>query len=143
MNSFLASLAPLAQPVGRALMALIFIMAGFSKIGGYAGTAQFMDAMGVPGMLLPLVILLELGGGIMLLIGWQARLAAFLLGGFSVIAGVIFHLVPSFGLEGMAAQTEMIMFMKNLAIAGGLGFVVAHGAGALSVDGRGAAAQTA
>lgn len=134
MNSFLSSLAPVAQPVSRALMALIFIMAGFSKIGAYAGTAQFMEAMGVPGALLPLVILLEAGGGIMLLIGWQARLVAFLLAGFSVIAAVLFHLIPSFALDGMAAQNEIITVMRNLAIAGGLGFVVAHGPGALSVD---------
>ena len=136
MDTLLKPLNPLARPIGRVLISLIFIMAGISKISGYAGTAAFMNSMGVPGVLLPLVIVLELGGGIMLLIGYQARLVAFLLGGFSVIAGILFHLIPSFGLEGMAQQGEMISFMKNLAIAGGLGFVFVHGAGNLSVDNR-------
>ncbi len=125
-----------AAPVGRFLLAFIFIMAGAQKITGYAGTAAYMEMMGVPGALLPLVILTELGGGIALLIGWQTRLVAFLLAGFNILSGVIFHLVPSFGLEGMAAQGEMISFMKNVAIAGGMMMVVALGAGAFALDNR-------
>ncbi|MBO6827149.1 MAG: DoxX family protein, partial [Sneathiella sp.] len=62
--------------VGRILLAALFIPAGYSKIGGYEGTQGYMEAMGVPGSLLPLVILAELGGGIALLLGFQARLAA-------------------------------------------------------------------
>ncbi len=72
-------------------------------------------------------------GGIALLAGWQARTAAFLLAGFSLGSGVLFHLVPSFGMEGMEAQGQMISFMKNVTIAGGMLMVVAFGPGAVSV----------
>jgi putative oxidoreductase len=92
--------------------------------------------MGVPGSLLPIVIAVEVLGGAALLVGFQARLAAFLLAGFTVIAGTLFHLVPSFGMDGMAAQREVIHFMKNLSIAGGLAMVVIFGAGAWSADSR-------
>ena len=125
-----------AAPIARVLLSLIFITAGFSKITGYAGTAAYMDMMGVPGSLLPLVILTELGGGIALLIGWQAGVVAFLLAGFSVLSGLIFHFIPGLAMEGMEAQNQQIMFMKNLAIAGGLLMVTAMGAGPLSVDNR-------
>ena len=107
---------------GRVLMSAIFIMAGYNKITGYAGTAGYMESMGVPGALLPLVILLELGGGLALLLGCQARVAAFLLAGFTLIAGFIFH-------SNFADQMQSIMFMKNLAMAGGLLFVTAFGPG--------------
>ncbi|MEL7465059.1 MAG: DoxX family protein [Pseudomonadota bacterium] len=126
-----------AAPSGRFLLSLIFITAGFQKITGYAGTAGYMESLGVPGVLLPLVILLELGGGLMLLAGYQARIVAFLLGGFSVISGVLFHLIPAQGMEGFEQQLQMIMFMKNLAIAGGMGMIVHHGAGAFALDNRG------
>ena len=132
MNDNLANIAPAA----RALLALIFIMAGLQKISGYAGTQGYMEMMGVPGSLLPIVIAVEILGGIALLVGFQAKIAAFLLAGFTVIAGTIFHLVPSFGMEGMAAQGEVIHFMKNLSITGGLAMVVIFGAGAWSADNR-------
>lgn len=115
--------------VARVLLAHIFIMAGISKITGYAGTQGYMDAMGVPGMLLPLVIILELGGGLAILIGWQTRWTAYALGGFTVVAAVIFH-------SNFADQTHMIMFMKNLALTGGLLLLAEHGAGAFSLDNR-------
>jgi putative oxidoreductase len=132
MNNNLANVAPAAP----ALLALIFIMAGLQKISGYAGTQGYMEMMGVPGSLLPIVIAVEVLGGVALLVGFQARLAAFLLAGFTVVAGTIFHLVPSFGMDGMAAQGEVIHFMKNLSITGGLAMVVIFGAGAWSADSR-------
>lgn len=122
-----------AAPAGRVLLSFMFIMAGLQKIPGYTGTQQFMEMMGVPGALLPLVILLEVGGGLALLLGWQARIAAFLLAGFSIVAGVLFHLIPSMGMEAMQAQGEMIMFMKNVTIAGGMLMVVAFGPGAYAL----------
>lgn len=112
--------------LSRALMALIFIGAGYGKLTGYAGTQSYMEAMHVPGAFLPLVIALELGGGIALLLGWQTRLVAGLLAGFSVIAGFIFH--------GGADQMNQIMLMKNLAIAGGLLAFVRTGAGTPALD---------
>jgi len=113
----------------RLMMSVIFIGAGFSKLGeGYAGTQGYMDAMGVPGALLPLVIALELGGGLALLLGFQTRLVAFLLAGFSIISGLIFH--------SGAEQVEQIMMMKNFAMAGGLLAFTVFGAGRLSLDGE-------
>ncbi|KZE29610.1 DoxX family protein [Crenobacter luteus] len=118
----------LVDLLARALMALIFIVAGVGKLGaGYAGTQGYMEAMGVPGFLLPLVILTELGGGLALLAGFQARIAAFLLAGFSLASALIFH-------TNFAEQVQSIMFMKNLAMAGGLLMVTLHGAGAFSLD---------
>lgn len=114
--------------VGRLLLSIIFITAGFSKIGGYEGTAGYMESMGVPGVLLPLVILAELGGGIALLIGFLTRPVAVALAGFCVISGVIFH--------GGADQMQQIMLMKNITIAGGLLVLAAHGAGAFSFDAK-------
>ena len=113
----------------RLMIALIFIVAGFGKLGaGYAGTQGYMEAMGVSGALLPLVIALELGGGIALLLGFQTRLIAFLLAGFCVISGLIFH--------SGADQMQQIMLMKNIAIAGGLLAFTVFGGGRLSLDGE-------
>lgn len=113
--------------IGRILLAVMFILAGWSKIGGYAGTQGYMAKMGVPGALLPLVILTELGGGLAILAGFQTRLVAILLGGFTVLAGLLFHYQP-------ADQMQMILFMKNLAIAGGFAALFAAGPGRFSID---------
>ncbi|NNK31490.1 MAG: DoxX family protein [Xanthomonadales bacterium] len=123
----------LAAPVGRILISLIFIVSGFGKIAGYAGTQAFMESVGVPGQLLPLVIALEIVGGLAVALGWHARLAAFLLAGFSLLSGLIFH--ADFG-----DQMQMIMFWKNLGLAGGFLMIVLHGAGPWSIDNRRAAA---
>ena len=122
----------LAAPAGRVLISLIFVIAGVNKIGGYAGTQQYMESMGVPGVLLPLVIAFEIGAGLAVILGWQTRVAAFLLAGFSVLSAVIFH--ADFG-----NQIQFIMFTKNIAIAGGFLFLVAHGPGAYALDNRKAA----
>lgn len=119
----------IAYFIGRLLAAHIFLLAGLQKIGSYSGTQSYMESMGVPGMLLPLVILLEVGGGLALVLGWQTRWAAAALAGFCVLTAVIFH-------TNFAEQMQMIMFMKNLAIAGGLLFIAAHGAGAIGLDVR-------
>lgn len=117
------------QLTGRLLMSAIFIMAGFNKLTGYAGTQGYMESMGVPGALLPLVILLEIGGGLAVLVGWQTRIAAFLLAGFSVLSALLFH--ADFG-----DQTQAILFMKNLAMAVGLLFLVAGGRHDWSLDAK-------
>ncbi|MDH5601757.1 MAG: DoxX family protein [Gammaproteobacteria bacterium] len=113
----------------RLLLAHIFVMAGFNKIIGYAGTQAYMESMGVTGMLLPLVILVELGAGLALVVGWQTRWAALGLAGFTVLAALIFH-------NNLSEQMQMIMFMKNMAITGGLLLIAEHGAGAFSLDNR-------
>ena len=111
---------------GRILLAHIFLLAGINKISGYAGTQAYMDAMGVPGMLLPLVILLEIGGGLALIVGWQTKWASYALAGFTIVAALIFH-------RNFGDQMQMIMFMKNLSIAGGLLILAVNGAGAFSL----------
>jgi putative oxidoreductase len=112
---------------GRILISVIFIMAGWGKIGGYAGTAAYMESMGVPGALLPLVIATELGGGILVVLGLWTRLAALGLAGFSVLAGLLFHFKPD-------DQMQMMILMKNVAMGGGFLVIAAHGARALSLD---------
>ncbi len=110
--------------IARVLMAYIFLVAGWGKITAYSATVGYMESMGVPGALLPLTILVEFGGGLALLFGFQARFAAFGLGLFSVITAFIFH-------DG---TQDSINFMKNFAMAGGLFFLMLHGAGKMSLD---------
>ncbi len=118
------------QLTGRVLISAIFIMAGLNKLGaGYAGTQGYMESMGVPGALLPLVILLELGGGLAIVLGWQTRIAASLLAGFSIISALVFH-------ADFADQMQSILFMKNLAMAGGFLFLVADDTHIWSIDAR-------
>lgn len=123
------SLQNLAAPLGRILLALIFVLAGINKITGYTGTQGYMESMGVPGVLLPLVIVVELVGGLALMLGWQARLTAFLLAGFTVLATLIFH-------SNLGDQTQFLFFLKNLSITGGLLMVFSFGAGPFSIDNR-------
>ncbi|MDD3765327.1 MAG: DoxX family protein [Nevskiales bacterium] len=126
MNTLFNTLKPWTDLAGRILIAAIFITAGWSKIGGYAGTQGYMESVGVPGALLPLVILLELGGGLAIVAGLLTRVTALALAGFSIVSAVLFH--------GGADQMQQIMFMKNIAMAGGFLFLVANGAGRISVD---------
>ncbi len=118
-----------AAPAGRILISLIFVMSGFSKIGGYAGTQGYMESVGVPGSLLPLVIAVEILAAIAVIVGWQTRLAALALAGFCVLSAIFFH-------TDFANQMQMAMFMKNFAIAGGFLILVAHGPGAYALDNR-------
>ncbi len=119
----------LADFAGRVLISAIFLTSGLGKIAGYAGTQGYMEAMGVPGALLPLVIALEVGGAIAIIAGYRTRLAAFLLAGFSVLSALIFH-------RALGDQVQYVMFMKNIAIAGGFLLLVARGPGEWSLDAR-------
>lgn len=113
--------------LGRVGLSLLFIISGWGKISGYAGTQQYMEAMGVPGALLPLVILLELGGGLAIAAGLFSRWVALALAGFSVATAMVFH--ANFG-DAMQA----INFWKNVGMAGGFLLLAAQGAGAFSLD---------
>ena len=119
----------ISQFVARLFLAQIFLLSGIFKISGYEGTQGYMDAMGVPGMLLPLVILLEVGGGLAIIAGWQTRIISIALAVFTVVAAVIFH-------SNFSDQMQTIMFMKNVAIAGGFILLAVHGAGGYSLDSR-------
>ena len=126
MNKLFESIEPYAGLIGRVLIAVLFVLSGWSKIGGYAGTQGYMQSAGVPGGLLPLVIVLELGGGLAIIAGFYTRVVALLLAGFTVLTALLFH-------TG-ADQIQQIMFMKNLGLTGGFLFLFANGAGRLSVD---------
>lgn len=110
--------------IARVLMAYIFIAAGWGKLTAYSATVGYMESMGVSSAMLPLTILVELGGGLALLFGFQARFAALGLGIFSLITAFLFH----------GGVEDGINFMKNFAMAGGLFFLMLHGAGKFSVD---------
>ena len=115
--------------LARVMLALMFVAAGWSKLGGYAGTQAYMESAGVPGALLPLVILLELGGGVAIILGLLTRTLSLAMAAFTVVAALKFH--TNFG-----DQMQMLMFMKNISIAGGFLALAAAGAGAFSVDAR-------
>jgi putative oxidoreductase len=121
------TLQTLSAPLGRLFLALIFIIMGLSKIGSYAATQSWMESAGVPGALLPAVIALEVFGGMAILLGWQTRIVAVLLAGFSLLTAVVFH-------ADFADQNQFIAFLKNVALAGGFLMLVAQGAGSFSLD---------
>ena len=130
---------PLAL-IGRILLAIVFIPAGFGKIAGFAGTVGYATAMGLPlpqvGVALALVI--ELFGGLALLIGFRTRYAALALAVFTLVASYFFHAFWAVPAEQQMVQ--QLMFFKNIAITGGLLAFAAFGPGAFSIDGRRAAA---
>ncbi|MGC9195441.1 MAG: DoxX family protein [Syntrophobacteraceae bacterium] len=112
----------------RIFLAQLFLIAGYGKLGaGYAATSAYMAAYKTPTMLLPLVIALELGGGIALVLGFQTRFLSALLAGFCLVAALIFH-------HDFANAIQSLMFMKDVAICGGLLLLTANGAGAYSLD---------
>jgi putative oxidoreductase len=119
----------ISEVAGRGLLALLFLLSGVGKIGAYAGTAAYMSSVGVPGILLPIVIVTEVVGALAIMLGWKTRIVAFLLAGFSLLSALIFH-------NNFGDQMQMINFLKNVSIAGGFLLLVANGAGPLSIDRR-------
>jgi len=113
--------------LGRILISIIFLIAGINKIFNYSGTENYMHAMGVPSTLLPLVIALEIFGAIAIIVGFKTKVFAFLLAGFSIISAVLFHM-------NFSDQMQSVLFMKNMAIAGGFLFLLVNGAGMYSLD---------
>jgi putative oxidoreductase len=107
---------------GRILLAALFLFAGVSKIAAYGATGGYMASMGVPAALLPIVIATEVLGSLAIIAGWHTRIAAFLLAGF-------FH-------HDFANQTQLILFLSDVAVAGGLLALASHGAGRWSLDHR-------
>ncbi len=125
MNSF----SPLVMLIGRILISVIFIMSGIDKISNLEMNQGYMASMGVAPVLIFPAIAVELLGGIAVVVGFYTRIAAFLLAGFTLLSGLLFHFIPS-------DPMQMISFMKNVAITGGFLFLIAHGAGAWSVDAK-------
>lgn len=123
------TIANIAEFTGRGFLAVLFLLSGLGKIGAYEASAGYMAAVGVPGVLLPVVIATEVLGALAIILGWQTRVTALLLAGYSLLTALIFH-------TNFANQIEMIMFLKNVSIAGGFLLLVANGAGPLSLDRR-------
>jgi putative oxidoreductase len=122
---------------GRLLIGLPFAMSGLGKLGAYGATTQMIAAVGlpVPPLAFAVAVAVELGGGLLLIAGWQTRLVASALAIFAVATALSFH-------SNFADQNQMIHFLKNVMLAGGLLQIVAFGAGALSLDNRNRAPST-
>lgn len=122
--------------IGRALIALLFIPAGFSKIGGFAGTAGYIASKGVPfpELCAAIAIGAELGLGLLILIGFQARWAALGLAIFTFVITFIFH--PFWAVEAAQKMMQQQAFFKNIAVTGGLLLITAFGAGGFSLDAK-------
>jgi putative oxidoreductase len=120
-----------APVIGRILLATIFVFSGFGKLLAPAATIGYIQSTGLPMASLGLVaaIIVELGGGLLLALGYKTRLVAVVLAVFSVVTGLIFH-------SALGDQNQLIHFLKNLAMAGGLLQVAAFGAGAYSLDAK-------
>lgn len=117
--------------VGRLMIGLPFAMSGLSKLGALGATTAMIGAVGlpVPPLAYAVAVAVELGGGLLLIAGYQARTVATALALFSIAAAVSFH-------SNFADQNQMIHFLKNVMMAGGLLQIAAFGAGALSIDNR-------
>lgn len=112
--------------LGRLFLVLLFVVSGVGKLGAYAGTAGYMASHGVPGFLLPPVILLEIGGGLLVLLGWFTRSMSLLLAAFTIAALLLFHLP-------VTADSQIVV-LAELGGAGGFLVLAAHGPGAWSLD---------
>lgn len=121
--------------ISRILLAVLFIPAGIQKFGAIEGTAGYISAMGLPAgtALAWLAAIFEVVAGIAILVGFQTRIASYLLAAFCLFTGYVFHYSAA---AGDASGMQMIMFMKNVAVAGGFLALAAAGAGAYSVDAK-------
>ena len=126
---------PLAL-VGRLLLALLFLPAGISKIGGFAGTASYIASKGLPFATLAaaIAIVVEIAGGLALIAGFGTRWAALVLAGFTLVATFLFH--NFWGMPADQVMVQQLMFFKNIAVVGGLLVLAAYGAGAWSLDAK-------
>ncbi len=117
--------------VGRVLLAAVFVLSGVGKIAAPEATLGYINAVGLPLPQLAFLgaVAVELGGGLLLLVGYQTRIAAIALAVFSIVTAVVFH-------SAIGDQNQFAHLLKNLAIAGGLLQVAAFGAGSLSLDAR-------
>lgn len=117
--------------VGRVLLSLIFIISGFGKVADPSGTIGYISSVGAPfpEVGYAIAVLVEVVLGLALLVGFKARFAAAIIALFTMATAVMFH-------TDFSNQIQMIMFLKNFTIVGGLLLIVAHGAGGFSIDQR-------
>ena len=116
-----------AALAGRVLLAALFLHEAYAKLTDYSAALAYMQAFGLPGALLPLAIAAEVGGGLLIVLGYRTRAAALLLAGFCIATAVLFH-------AKLGNRNELLHFEKDLAIAGGFLVLFARGAGAWSLD---------
>ncbi len=121
----------LALLAARVMLSVMFIKAGYDKFAAFGGggVQKYMESAGVPGMLLPLVILAEIGLGLMVLVGFKTRWAALGLAGFTLLAALLFHFK-------LSDNVQYLFFMKNIGIAGGFLALMVAGAGTYSMDAK-------
>ena len=113
--------------IGRIFISLVFLLSGFNKIGNYDGTVGWMESFGLPGFLLIPAIILEIVGPILIIIGYQTRIAAASLSLFCIATAIIFH-------NDFSDQMQLTAFLKNIALAGGFLFLVVNGAKGYCLD---------
>lgn len=118
-----------AMVVSRVLMALIFVLSGLSKLGAADAVRGYMEAMGVPGALLWPTVAFEIVAGALVVLGYMTRVIALLLASFCLVTAAIFH-------HQFSDQIQMIMFLKNISMAGGFLLLAAVGSGSASLDAR-------
>lgn len=123
-----------AALVGRILLAAIFIIAGVGKISGFDGTVGYITSKGLPmpQVLAALTILVEVGGGILLVLGWKARWAALAIAVFTILAAFLFHNYWTY--PPAERMSQFNSFWKNIAIVGGMLMTMAFGPGRFSID---------
>tara|TARA_B100001079_G_C15929801_1_gene305920 strand:- start:35 stop:403 length:369 start_codon:yes stop_codon:yes gene_type:complete len=113
--------------IGRIFISGIFLLSAFNKIGNYEGTLGWMGSFGLPGFLLAPAILLEVIAPILIILGYQTKIAAGALSLFCIATAIIFH-------NDFSDQMQLIAFMKNIALAGGFLFLVVNGAKGYCLD---------
>ena len=123
-----------AALVGRVLLAFMFVQAGYGKIVGFAGTAGYIASanLPMPAVATVIAIVIELGGGLMVVVGWKARWAGLVLAIFTLIASILFH--NFWAMSGADASTNLLMFQKNISVVGGMLVLYAFGPGRYSLD---------
>jgi putative oxidoreductase len=123
-----------AALIGRILLAILFIQSGFGKISGFEGTAGYIASKGLPlaQVLTAIAIVIELGGGLAVLIGWKTRWVALALIAFMIVITPIFH--NFWSVPAAAAMEQQINFMKNVSILGGIFLLLGFGPGRYSAD---------
>lgn len=121
------TISPVIELAGRVMLASLFVLEALTKLSAYEAAQSYMRAFGLSGQILPLAIAIELGGGILIVLGWRTRIAALVLAVFCATAAVVFH--TKFG-----DRNQLIHFEKDLALAGAFLIVCAHGAGRYSID---------
>jgi putative oxidoreductase len=120
-------ISPAAALVGRLMLVAVFLVEGWIKINGYAAAVAYMQKFLVPGELLPVAIMVEVIGSVLIIAGWQTRFAALALAGFSILAAALFH-------NNLSVANEALHFWKDIGLAGGFLLLVAFGPGEWSLD---------